>query len=137
MAPPAEREALSILRRGDIIGLDVYPSIGWLDETGRERVARAAPDQIAAVTDWRRIAGEQGKRLWVMEAQAEPWEVRRSRRGEPVSVQPEAIPALVDRLVGIGVETILLRDGEYWLWREDNDKPRWIEVVSVVLKALA
>ena len=137
LAPPAEREALSILRRGDILGLDVYPSIGWLDENGRDRVAHAAPDQIVVVAGWRRIAGEQGKRLWVTEAQAEPWEARRSSHGEPVSVQPEAIPALVDRLVGIGVETILLWGSEYWLWREDNGEPRWIEAVSVIRKALA
>jgi hypothetical protein len=137
LAPPAEREALSVLRRGDILGLDVYPSIGWLDETGRERVARAAPDQIAAVAGWRRIAGAQGKRLWVTEAQAEPWEARRRSHGQPVSVQPEAIPELVKRLLGIGVDTILLWGSEYWLWREDNSEPRWIEAASLVLTALA
>jgi len=137
LAPPAEREALSILRRGDILGLDVYPSIGWLDETGGERVAHAAPDQIGAVAGWRRIAGAQGKRFWVTEAQAEPWEARRRSHGQPLSVQPEAIPELVDRLVAIGVETILLWGSEYWLWRADNGEPRWMEAVSLVLKTLA
>ena len=137
LAVAAEREALSILRRGDILGLDVYPSIGWLDETGRERLARAAPDQIAAVARWLRIAGEQGKQLWVTEAQAEPWEARRSTHAAPVSVQPEAIPELVNRLDGAGVETILLWGSEYWLWREDSGDPRWTAAVSLARKALA
>jgi hypothetical protein len=134
---PAEREALSILRRGDILGLDVYSSIGWLDADGRERVAHAAPDQLAAVARWQRIAREQGKRVWVTEAQAEPWEARRQTHADPLSIQPEAIGELVNRLVGIGVETILLWGSEYWLWRADNGDPRWIDAVSLVKMALA
>lgn len=137
LAPPAEREALSILRRGDTLGLDVYPSIGWLDADGRERVAHAAPDQLAAVAGWQRIAREQGKHLWVTEAQAEPWEARRQTLADPLSTQPEAIPELVNRLVAIGVGTILLWGSEYWLWRAGNGDPRWIEAVSLVKTALA
>jgi hypothetical protein len=134
---PAEREALSVLRRGDILGLDVYLSIGSVDSGGREGVARAAPDQLAAVVRWQRIARAQGKRLWVTEAQAEPWEARRQTHGDPLSTQPEAIGELVNRLVGIGVETILLWGSEYWLWRADHGDPRWIDAVSLVKKALA
>ena len=137
MAIPAEREALSVLRRGDILGLDVYRSIGWLDESGREQVAHAAPDQLAVVASWQRIARGQGKRLWVTEAQAEPWEAHRRTHGDPVTVQPQAIPELVDRLVAIGVEAILLWGSEYWLWRADNADRRWIDAVSVVTTALA
>lgn len=137
LAPPAEREALSILRRGDILGLDVYSSIGWLDAGGRERLAQAAADQLAVVADWQRIARHQGKRLWVTEAQAEPWEARRQTHGDPLSLQPEAIGDLVNRLVGIGVETILLWGSEYWLWRADNGDPGWIDAVSLVKTALA
>jgi hypothetical protein len=136
LAVPAEREALSVLQRGDILGLDVYPAIGWLDPSGLAQLAHAAPDQPATVARWRRIAREQGKRLWVTEAQAEPWEAR-PPQGDPVSVKAEAIGELVDRLAGIGVETILLWGSEYWLWRADRGDPRWVEAVSLVLKALA
>jgi hypothetical protein len=137
LAPPAEREALSILRRGDILGLDVYASIGWLDAGGREQLAHAAPDQVDEVARWQRIAHEQGKRLWVTEAQAEPWEARRQTHGDPLSAQPEAIGDLVNRLVGIGAETVLLWGSEYWLWRADNGDTRWLESVLLVRKALA
>jgi len=40
-AIPAEREALTVLRQGDILGLDVYRSIGFIDEGGQERFGRA------------------------------------------------------------------------------------------------
>ena len=136
LAIPAEREALSVLRHGDILGLDVYPSIGWLDQDGRDRLARAAPDQLASVAAWQRIARQQGKRVWVTEAQAEPWEGR-STQGDPVSVRPEAIGQLVEGLTGIGVGSMLLWGSEYWLWRADSGDPRWIEAVALVLKALA
>ena len=136
LAIPAEREALSVLRHGDILGLDVYPSIGWLDQDGRDRLARAAPDQLASVAAWQRIARQQGKRVWVTEAQAEPWEGR-STQGDPVSVRSEAIGRLVEGLTRIGVGSILLWGSEYWLWRADRGDPRWIEAVALVLKALA
>ena len=55
---PAEREALAALRRGDILGLDVYRSIGWLDENGVERIGRALDDQLDHVRRWQRIAAE-------------------------------------------------------------------------------
>lgn len=134
---PAEREALSILRRGDVLGLDVYRSIGWRDASGHQEVARAAPDQSASVAFWQRIARQQGKRFWVTEAQAEPWEARRQTHADPLSIRPEAIGELVSRLVGIGVETILLWGSEYWLWRADNGDPRWMDAVSLVRMALA
>ena len=134
---PAEREALSILRRGDVLGLDVYRSIGWRDAGGGERIARAAPDQLASVAFWQRIAREQGKRVWATEAQAEPWEARRHTHADPLSIRPDAIGELVDGLVGIGVDTILLWGSEYWLWRADNGDPRWMDSVSLVKTALA
>ena len=137
LAPPAEREALSILHRGDVLGLDVYRAIGWLDAEGHQRLAHAAPDQFAAVASWQRIARQQGKRLWVTEAQAEPWEARRQTHADPLSLHPEAIGALVKQLVGVGVETILLWGSEYWLWRADSGDPRWIDTVSLVKTALA
>jgi hypothetical protein len=130
---PAEREALSVLQPGDLLGLDVYRSIGWLDQ-GVARLARAVADQLAIVDRWRRIAAGQGKRLWVMEAQAEPWEAQPPIHGEPLSVQPPDVADLVDRLTAIGVETVLLWGGEYWLWRADNGDRRWLDTVERLIE---
>jgi cellulase (glycosyl hydrolase family 5) len=132
---PAEREALTVLRQGDILGLDVYRSIGFIDEGGRERIGHAAADQLVAVARWQRVARGQNKRLWVTEAQAEPWEAR--PREVPLTIQPEDIVALLGGLAGIGVETVLLWGSEYWLWREDHGDRRWVDAVALGLKALA
>lgn len=137
LAVPAEREALAVLQRGDILGVDVYRAIGWLDESGAVRIGRASPDQLESVGRWRRIAGEQGKRLWVTEAQAEPWEPRRHGHSEPRTIEPHDIGRLVEALAGTGVETILLWGSEYWLWREEQGDPRWIEALPLGRRALA
>jgi hypothetical protein len=135
LAVAAEREALAILRRGDILGLDVYRSIGWVDLSETAQIARADSDQLESVRRWKRIAESQGKRFWVTEAQAEPWEARRATHGTPLTVSPEDTGSLLAALSRIGVETVLLWGSEYWLWRASNGDPRWLD--AVVRKALA
>ena len=137
LAVPAEREALAVLPPGGVLGLDVYRSIGWIDPEGQERVAHAMPDQLPEVRRWHRIACEQGKQLWVTEAQAEPWEARRRTHGDPRTVVPGEAFRLVEELTAAGVETVLLWGSEYWLWREENGDPRWVDSVSMGLRALA
>lgn len=134
---PAEREALSVLRRGDILGVDVYRSIGWVDSAGEAQVGRALDDQLQWVSRWQRIAREQGKRFWVTEAQAEPWEARRETHADPLTVAPADIPTLVSELSSLDVETVLLWGSEYWLWREHHGDPRWMEAVELARRALA
>ena len=125
---PPEREALAVLRRNDILGLDVYRSIGARTQD-RSWVARASPDQLESVARWNRVAGRQRKRFWISEAQAEPWEPTRATHGDPVSVQPEEVRDLFQQLSSLQPEAILLWGSEYWLWREENDDPRWADVV--------
>jgi hypothetical protein len=129
---PPEREALAVLRRNDILGLDVYRSIG-LRTNGRPWVARAASDQIQSVARWRRVAEAQRKRFWISEAQAEPWEPTRATRDDPVSVRPDDVQDLLQRLSSLKPEAILLWGSEYWLWREEGGDRRWADVVRRVL----
>ena len=136
LAVPAEREALSVLRRGDILGVDVYRAIAWKDEAGMVRMGRALRDQLDWVKRWKRIAGEQGKRLWIMEAQAEPWEPR-AESGEPLTIQPDDIGQLAEMLADAGIETVLLWGSEYWLWREQQGDRRWVEALPLGRQALA
>ena len=129
---PPEREALAVLRRNDILGLDVYRSIGWRLE-GRLGVAQASPDQLESVARWKRVATRQGKRLWISEAQAEPWEPSRATHGDPVSLRPEDICEIVQRLSSLKPEAIILWGGEYWLWRAESGDPRWMDAIRALL----
>lgn len=135
LAFAAEREALAVLRRGDVLGVDVYRSIGWVDAADNAQIARADGDQVQSVRRWKRIAESQGKRFWVTEAQAEPWEARRATHAAPLTVSPDDVATLLAALSAIGVETVLLWGSEYWLWRAANGDPRWLD--AVVHRALA
>ncbi len=129
---PPEREALAVLRRHDILGLDVYHSIGGRTQD-RSWVARASPDQLESVARWKRVAGRQHKRLWITEAQAEPWEPTRATHGDPISVQPDDVQDLLQRLSSLKPEAILLWGSEYWLWREESGDRRWADVIRRLL----
>jgi hypothetical protein len=132
---PAEREALAVLARGDMLGTDVYRSIGWVDAAGVRRVAHAEEDQMQVIRRWQRIATEQGKRFWVTEAQAEPWEASSETRANPLSVSPQAIQPLMSDLAASNVELVLLWGCEYWLWRRQQGDTRWIDAVTSMLPA--
>ena len=136
-AIPAECEALALLRPGDVLGTDVYRAIGWKDSAGAGKIGRAAEDQLEWVAHWRRIARQQGKRFWVTEAQAEPWEWQRLAQGDPITVQPASIVGLVSELTAAGIDTILLWGVEYWLWRQDQGDARWVETLKMLLPTLA
>src|SRR5438874_5550241 len=72
-ADSAERDGLSVLGRGDVLGLDVYTAIGY-QFLGSDHMSHADgdwPDRLARVRD---LAHKQGKLAWITEAQAEPWE---------------------------------------------------------------
>ncbi|HEY8737307.1 MAG TPA: hypothetical protein VIO62_09710 [Candidatus Dormibacteraeota bacterium] len=130
---PGEREALAVLQADDVLGLDVYRAIGWRRD-GVEGIAHAVPDQMDSVARWNRIARGQHKRLWITEAQAEPWEASRATHGDPVSVQPNDVLELYERLSSLSLEAILLWGVEYWLWRERHGDPRWSNVARRILE---
>src|SRR6202140_407760 len=72
-ADSAERDGLSVLGPGDVLGLDVYTAIGY-QFLGSDHMSHADgdwPDRLARVRD---LARTQGKQAWITEAQAEPWE---------------------------------------------------------------
>ena len=125
----ARERARALLERVDILGLDVYPSIGarvlgrdvYLDwsEWGWER-------QLVELHD---LARQAGKPAWIIEAQAEPWEPGRVvyLDAQPArSVRPSTAVRLVRRLQTAGFENILLWGVEYWYMRRQRHRdPDW------------
>jgi len=132
-ADSAERDGLSVLNRGDVLGLDVYTAIGY-QFLGQDHMSRADgdwPDRLARVRD---LAHRQGKQAWITEAQAEPWEAGSNSYAEPKSTNPRAIHGIFENLKDAGFSTVLFWGSEYWLWRADNGDPRWIETIKAILR---
>jgi hypothetical protein len=133
-ADSAEKDGLSVLTQGDVLGLDVYTAIGYRF-LGQDHMSHADadwPDRLARVRD---LVRKQGKQPWITEAQAEPWESSPNSQTDPKSTSPQAIKSIFANLKDAGFGTILFWGSEYWLWREDHGDPRWVDTVKAILRA--
>ena len=119
-----EAEALALLRPNDILGLDVYRRIGH---------RRLGLRLLTRSWHWRRNtarwvteAAAQGKRTWVVEAQAEPWEPEPEPGRRHRSARPDDLARTVRGLAGAGCDTVLLWGVEHWLAREAAGDDSWL-----------
>jgi hypothetical protein len=123
-----EFEVAELLQPGDVLGLDVYRRIGYrlfgarLFTTSRHWCENAAR--------WHARAVAQGRRAWVIEAQAEPWEPDPPAGEPPRSCTPDDMIETVQALRGVGYDTILLWGAEHWLAREADGDDSWLRAVE-------
>ncbi|MEP7104569.1 MAG: cellulase family glycosylhydrolase [Chloroflexota bacterium] len=132
----AERDALSVIQPGDILGSDVYTRIGYRF-LGRDAVAEADSNWDDRVAEWQATALKQGKQAWVTEAQAEPWEADSSTYATPSSFSPPDVERTFHDLKLAGQSTVLLWGVEYWYWRLQNGDPTWLEAARSILRSEA
>jgi hypothetical protein len=130
----AESQSLEVLGHQDILGLDVYTEIGY-KFLGQAGVSHAGSDWAAKAGHWRNVASGQGKRAWITEAQAEPWESSIDSYGDPKSTLAEDIQSRFNSISSEGFGTILLWGSEYWIWRAQNGDPSWLDAVRGILAA--
>jgi hypothetical protein len=132
----AEKDVLSVLQPGDILGSDVYTRIGY-SFLGHDAVAEADSNWDDRVAEWRNTALQQGKEAWVTEAQAEPWESDRSTYATPKSFSPPDLERTFHDLKLAGQTTVLLWGVEYWYWQLHNGDPTWLEAARSILRSEA
>jgi hypothetical protein len=128
----AEAQSLGVLGRDDILGLDVYTEIGY-SLLGQDGISHAGSDWASKAGHWHGVAANQGKRAWITEAQAEPWESSIANYADPKSTTAEDIHTRFASLRAQGFGTILLWGSEYWIWRAQNGDPTWLDAVKGVL----
>ncbi|HEY8642703.1 MAG TPA: hypothetical protein VIO84_08045 [Candidatus Dormibacteraeota bacterium] len=132
----AEKDALSALRPGDVLGSDVYTRIGY-SFLGHVGVAEADSNWDDRVADWQKTALAEKMKAWVTEAQAEPWEADYSTYATPKSFSPPDLERTFHDLKLAGQTTVLLWGAEYWIWRLHNGDPTWWEAARSILRAEA
>jgi hypothetical protein len=128
----AEMQSLNVLGAGDILGLDVYTAIGY-QLLGGEHIAHADSNWDDRLESLRHKAQRAGKRAWITEAQAEPWEASQDTWDNPKSTSPAAMRAMFRSLQDAGYSTVLFWGSEYWLWRAAHGDSRWIDTASSLL----
>lgn len=137
----ARERAEVILDIADILGLDIYPSIG-LRVAGVDLYvnwSRWGWEQPAA--DLKAFAVARGKDAWVIEAQAEPWEpahVVYTKAAESRSVQVPLAVSTFERLQGAGFANILLWGVEHWYMRLLRYEDRsWWDALGAIVRGAA
>lgn len=116
--PVSGDRLLDLLEGGDVLGVDVYTSIGG---------AQAGEDWQPEVAHWQQRAREAGVELWVTEAQAEPWPTASSGERNVQIVTAQRSLELYEQLAAMGIETILLWGSEHWLSQIQLDDTSWEE----------
>jgi hypothetical protein len=120
----------------DILGLNVYPVVGpqfWWKKfyfwTQREERA----DYFSGIL--KRVK-RQGKKAWIIEFQAEPWEpgvLAHSEKERPPTGWPEMSRAHLSEFQAMDFETILLWGAEYWVFRKQrHEDPGWWDMVAEI-----
>jgi len=123
----------------DILGLNVYPAVGhkfwwrkmYFWSTPRERVEYFS-EILARVKT-------QGKKAWIIEFQAEPWEpglLVHKGDDRPPTGWPEMSRAYFKEFQSMGFDTFLLWGSEYWHFRKIQHKDdNWWNMVMDLFQA--
>jgi hypothetical protein len=114
--PVSGDRLLNLLEPGDVLGIDVYTSIGS---------AQVGDGWQSTVAEWQQRAREAGVDLWVTEAQAEPWPTVTSGGRNAQIVTAQRSLELYDELEAMGIGTILLWGSEHWLSQIQHDDRSW------------
>jgi hypothetical protein len=131
---PVEDRARRIMNHADILGIDVYPSLG-IRAFGRDLYFNFIqfPWESLAVR-LKEQAGARDKPVWVMEAQAEPWEpglLTYTDAPQSRSVNAETAAAVYQRLRDARFENILFWGVEHWFMRLDRHQDSsWWDIFS-------
>ncbi|MFH1552662.1 MAG: beta-galactosidase [Candidatus Omnitrophota bacterium] len=129
------KESLAIC---DIIGLNVYPVVGrefWFGNVyfrGDRKESGAYFSNLLAAIE------KGGKKVWLTELQAEPWEPGQlvyMEKARPLSGDPELAMEVLREFQELGVNTVLLWGAEYWRYRAQNyGDTQWQDTVRDILK---
>lgn len=109
---------LNLLEPGDVLGIDIYTSIGG---------AQVGDGWQSTVAEWQQRARDAGVELWVTEAQAEPWPTVSSGGRNAQIVTAQRSLELSDQLAAMGIGTILLWGSEHWLSQIQHHDLSWEE----------
>lgn len=125
-----EPQLLELLRPGDVLGVDLYHSIG---QRGGRVAHSGAP--VRYLEHWLGESRARGVGCWVTELQAEPWEGGGGTRWNPRSVRPGDVAERLREAGDGGAGTVLLWGVEYWLAQAQRGDRAWLDAGRAALDA--
>lgn len=117
-----------VINYTDIIGIDIYynQNIGPNKYTGPLDSDPKLKKLITKIT----------KPIWIMELQAEPWEVDvfYAKDIPPKSINPKLLEKNYDRAIKLGVKAIFFWGCEFWLWQKAKGDLSYLETIKNIIK---
>lgn len=120
-----------------LVGLNIYPREAWSEYEKTQEYAgpQDSKEEIKRIAN--RLNSE-GKKIWITELQAEPWEPNEivSTKKNPPSFLPKHFESNFKYADYIKPEVTLLWGYEYWYWRREkiNDNRYWNAAVKAIRK---
>lgn len=121
----------------DILGLNIYPTVGH-EFLKVKMYFRTKPEtRLRYFSRIVNFAESRGKKVWVTELQAEPWEPGElvyTGKEEPLTISPDLAGEVFGEVVSLGVKTVFLWGAEYWYYRNEHYSDKtWQEEVKKLL----
>ena len=112
----------------DVIGIDLYDRQYSTTILGKH-IYRGPED---SPQDLRRALEATGKKYWIMELQAEPWEKDEASylSDEPASMSPQRLHDHLTRARLLGAECVMLWGIEYALFRAHKEDQRYMAIIE-------
>jgi len=134
---PPGRPIMKSMHLCDILGINIYPVVGrkfWhFDYYLRTRQLERLRYFSKLIRQVRRC----GKRVWITELQAEPWEAGKlvhKSSGKPVSIRPNMIQTTFTEMGVLGIDAVFLWGAEYWYFRKTrHEDAAWWKKVGEIL----
>lgn len=122
----------------DILGLNVYPSIGHQWPWKRSYYRAPAERRLPYLSGILEQAKRRDTPVWVTELQAEPWEPGQLvylGKPHPPTSHPDMLQPYVQEMRSLGLDTILLWGAEYWYYRKKRyGDTAWWDAVDTLLR---
>jgi len=123
----------------DILGLNVYPAVGHKFWWRKMYFWSTSSERIEYFSDILRKIKFQGKKAWIIEFQAEPWEpglLVHKGTDRPPTGWPEASREYFNEFKSMGFDTFLLWGAEYWHFRKiQHQDDNWWNMVLDLFQA--
>jgi hypothetical protein len=121
------RPQQTLIELADVIGLDIYPTIGWQFFGLPAYLSARDPDDYGLLLEWRNAVAAAGKRVMIAECQAKPWEPgdKVYFASETPSFGPHDLRGMVGRMARYGFDDIALWGVEHWVWHRYRGNPAW------------
>lgn len=115
----------------DILGLNIYPTVGHEFFRKKMYFWTHPWERVECFARIIKRAKLKGKKIWITELQAEPWEpgelVHMDKEG-PKTIWPEMIKNAFCEIESLGIDAVFLWGAEYWFYRKTRYEDKsWLE----------